>query len=207
MSAGGDPETDDIRSRVTRGLGWVGASQVALQVIRTGGAIVVARLLAPEEYGLAMLALVFASLVLVFSDLALGAALVQRKNLTEADRCTAFWITIASGIVFTVVGVALSGPVAALYGEPDVQPLLAALSASFISRSSSVRPAALPGRNVRSEPIPAMSSSMRCNVEAIVTSRTGSANAPPRTIKPSAPTEKSPLIALVPECRPLTDCT
>jgi O-antigen/teichoic acid export membrane protein len=132
MSSGGEPVTDDIRSRVTRGLGWVGASQVVLQVIRTGGAIVVARLLAPEEYGLAMLALVFASLVLVFSDLALGAALVQRKNLTEADRCTAFWITIASGIVFTVVGFALSGPVAALYGEPDVQPLLAALSASFI---------------------------------------------------------------------------
>ena len=30
-----------------------------------------------------MLALVFASLVLVFSDLALGAALVQRKTITE----------------------------------------------------------------------------------------------------------------------------
>lgn len=124
--------TENMRSRVARGLGWVGASQVALQLIRTGGAIIVARLLAPEEYGLAMLALVFASLVLVFSDLALGAALVQRKNLTEADRSTAFWITIASGIVFTGVGYVLSGPVASLYGEPDVQPLLAALSASFI---------------------------------------------------------------------------
>jgi len=132
MATGGDPVTDDIRSRVTRGLGWVGFSQVALQVIRTGGAIVVARLLAPEEYGLAMLALVFASLVLVFSDLALGAALVQRKNLTEGDRSTAFWITIGSGIVFTVLGFALSGPVAALYGEPDVRPLLAVLSLSFI---------------------------------------------------------------------------
>ena len=132
MTDGGESSTHDMRSRVARGLGWVGASQVALQIIRTGGAIVVARLLAPEEYGLAMLALVFASLVLVFSDLALGAALVQRKNLTEADRCTAFWITIASGIVFTVLGVALSGPVAHLYREPEVAPLLAVLSFSFI---------------------------------------------------------------------------
>jgi O-antigen/teichoic acid export membrane protein len=132
MTDGGESSTHDMRSRVARGLGWVGASQIALQIIRTGGAIVVARLLAPEEYGLAMLALVFASLVLVFSDLALGAALVQRKNLTEADRCTAFWITIASGIVFTVLGVLLSGPVANLYREPEVAPLLAVLSFSFI---------------------------------------------------------------------------
>jgi hypothetical protein len=141
MTDGGESPTHDMRSRVARGLGWVGASQIALQIIRTGGAIVVARLLAPEEYGLAMLALVFASLVLVFSDLALGAALVQRKNLTEADRCTAFWITIASGIIFTVLGVALSGPVANLYDQPDVQPLLAVLSLSFIVTAVGARDA------------------------------------------------------------------
>ena len=74
----------DIRSKVVQGLAWTGVSQVALQLIRPAGAIVVARLLTPAEYGLAMLALVFASLVLVFSDLALGAALVQRKNADGA---------------------------------------------------------------------------------------------------------------------------
>jgi O-antigen/teichoic acid export membrane protein len=122
----------DMRGRVARGLGWVGAAQVVLQITRTIGAIFIARLLAPEEYGLAMLALVFASLVLVFSDLAFGAALVQRKRITDADRNTAFWITIGSGALFTVLGVALAHPVAALYGEPEVAPLLAVLAASFL---------------------------------------------------------------------------
>ncbi len=121
-----------MRQRVTRGLAWTGASQVMLQVIRTGAAIFVARLLTPSEYGLAMLALVFASLVLVFSDLALGAALVQRKTLSERDRSTAFWITIGAGIAFTVLGIALAGPVADLYGQPSAEPLLAVLSLSFI---------------------------------------------------------------------------
>ena len=37
----------------------------------------------------------------------------------------------------------------------------------------------------------------------MVISRTGSASSPPRTIRPSAPTEKSPLTMLVPEWRPL----
>jgi O-antigen/teichoic acid export membrane protein len=121
-----------MRTRVMRGFGWVGAMQIVLQITRTIGAIAVARLLAPEQYGLAMLALVFASLVLVFSDLAFGAALVQRKQISEDDRCTAFWITVGSGVLFTVLGVLLSGAVASLYGQPRVAGLLAALSASFL---------------------------------------------------------------------------
>ena len=48
---------------------------------------------------------------------------------------------------------------------------------------------------------------MRGNVDATVTSRTGSANAPLRIISPSTPTEKSPLTGFVPEWSPLTDCT
>jgi O-antigen/teichoic acid export membrane protein len=114
-----------------RGLVWVGASQVGLQLTRAVVAIAVARMLTPDEYGLAALALVFSSLVLVFSDLALGAALIQRKALSAVDRDTAFWVTAASGVFFSVIGVALAEPIAALYGEPEAAPLLAVLSGTF----------------------------------------------------------------------------
>jgi O-antigen/teichoic acid export membrane protein len=122
----------DIRARVMRGLVWVVASQVGLQIARALAAIAIARMLTPDEYGLAALALVFSSLVLIFSDMALGAALLQRKVLTEHDRSTAFWVMVGSGALFTLIGVAVSGPVAALYGEPEAQPLLAALSGTFL---------------------------------------------------------------------------
>lgn len=115
-----------------RGLVWVGASQAGLHLTRALVAIIVARLLTPEEYGLAALALVFSSLVLVFSDMALGAALIQRKTLSAADRSTAFWAMAASGATFTVLGVALAGPLAALYGQPEAEPLLAVLSGTFL---------------------------------------------------------------------------
>jgi O-antigen/teichoic acid export membrane protein len=132
MSNGLLPGVPDLRARVLRGFAWVAASQVGAQLTRAVVAIVIARLLTPEEYGLAALALVFASLVMVFSDLALGAALIQRKDLSVVDRDTAFWTTLAAGLIFTVLGVALSGPLASLYGEPDAQPLLFVLSLSFV---------------------------------------------------------------------------
>ena len=85
-------------------------SQVGLQLTRALAAIAIARLLTPEEYGLAALALVFASLVMVFSDLALGAALIQRKELSAVDRDTAFWVTVGSGVFFAIVGVRARRP-------------------------------------------------------------------------------------------------
>ena len=132
MSASPGPGLPDLRARVLGGLSWVVGSQVGLQLTRAIAAIAIARLLTPDEYGLAALALVFASLVLVFSDLAMGAALIQRKTLTEVDRDTAFWVTAGSGVFFATLGVVLSGPLAALYGDPDAQPLLAVLSVTFI---------------------------------------------------------------------------
>ena len=113
------PGAHDMRGRVLRGLLWVAASSVGAQVTRAVVAIFIARLLDPEEYGLAALAIVFASLVMVFNDLGLGAALVQRKHLTEVDKSTAFWTSVSAGVIFTVLGVALAHPLADLYGQPE----------------------------------------------------------------------------------------
>lgn len=124
-----------MRGRVLTGAAWAGGSQIVMQVIRMGVAIALARILAPEDYGLAALAIVFSGLVLVFSDLALGAAVVQRKHLSDDDRSTAFWMAIGAGIVFTIVGVLGSGAIASFYGEPEVAPLCMVLSLTFLVTS------------------------------------------------------------------------
>jgi O-antigen/teichoic acid export membrane protein len=128
-------QSTGMRSRVLKGLAWTGGSQVVMQFFRMVVAVVLARLLAPEDYGLAAIALVFSSLVLVFSDLSIGAALIQRKNLTEDDRSTAFWLAVGAGVVFTVAGIAIAGPMSDFYGEPQVASLCVALSLSFVITS------------------------------------------------------------------------
>lgn len=131
MSA--DPKS--LRSPVLRGLAWKGTSQIFLQASRLVVAVILARMLTPDEYGLAAMALVLASLVIVFSDVALGAALVQRTRLSEADRSTAFWTSVAVGVACTLLGVGLSGVFARFYGDEAVQPLFAVLSLSFVITS------------------------------------------------------------------------
>ena len=126
------PDVNALRTRVVSGFVWKAASQSALQVTRIIGAIVLARLLTPDDYGLAAMALAVASFGLVFSDVALGAVLVQRRSLSALDCSTVFWASSAAGLFCTGLGIGLAAPVARFFGEPAVGPLVATLSVTFV---------------------------------------------------------------------------
>jgi O-antigen/teichoic acid export membrane protein len=143
------PSGDSLQQRILGGIAWKVASQVFGQLARIAVVVILARLLTPAEYGLAAMVLVFSALVLIFADLALGAALVQRRELSEADKSTVFWTSVAMGGVFMLGGIALSWPLAAFYGEPQVQPLFAALSISFLITALGTTQSALLNREMR----------------------------------------------------------
>jgi O-antigen/teichoic acid export membrane protein len=138
-----------LRSLVLSGFAWSLGTSVFLQIARVGFAIALARFLTPHEYGLAAMALVFSALVFAFSDLSLGIGLVQRKAISEEDRSTVFWTSAAVGVALTAGGIALSGPIAAFFGEPDVQPLFAVLSLSFVVGSLGATHASLLHREMK----------------------------------------------------------
>jgi O-antigen/teichoic acid export membrane protein len=123
---------ETLRSRVLSGFAWKGGSEIALVSSKIVVAIALARLLAPHDYGLVGMVIVFATIAPIFSDLALGAALIHREHLTEADRSTVFWISVATGTLLTLGFILLSGPLASYYGEPDVRPLFIAFSSIFV---------------------------------------------------------------------------
>ena len=135
--ASSSPELPEGRlsSHVLRGLRWKIASQSWQQVSRLVIAIVLARLLSPHDYGLAAMALVVASFIIPFADLGLGAALVQRRSIDEADRSTAFWVSVGSGLLITVVMILVSPFIADFYRNSAVGPLIAVISLSFFLTS------------------------------------------------------------------------
>lgn len=118
-------------------------AQVAVQLLAFVTSVAIARLLTPSEVGLVAMALVFGSLALVIVDFGLMTALIQRPTLTEVDKSTAFWAGNGIGLLLALLGVGLSWPIAALYGEPEVQPLFAVLSLSFLLVSPGIVQGAL----------------------------------------------------------------
>ncbi len=124
--------SDGIGSRILSGLAWKAGSQITLQITRMVVALVLARLLSPDDWGLAAMVLVFSGFVVVFTDNALGTALIQRRELRSGDRSTVFWVSAGVGLVLALAGIAFAGPLASFYGEPDVRWLFVALSVGFL---------------------------------------------------------------------------
>jgi O-antigen/teichoic acid export membrane protein len=129
------PETSDmtvempdgrLRRAIASGIAWKLLGQGFAQVTRTVVGIILAHLLAPSDFGVAAMALVFVALTTGFTDVSLGAALVQRNLVTEEDRSTAFWTSMAVGTFVTVVGISLSPVIAHFFSQPDATKLIAA---------------------------------------------------------------------------------
>jgi O-antigen/teichoic acid export membrane protein len=121
---------------------------VVVQASRVSVGLILAHLLTAREFGIAAMALAFSGLALVLSDPALGAALIQRRTITEADRSTVFWTTLAAGFLCMLAGIALSGPIASFFGEPSVQPLVAVESVAFFLVALSATQVALMSREM-----------------------------------------------------------
>ena len=108
-----------------------------------------ARLLAPKDWGLAAMVLVFSGFVVVFTDNAFGTALIQRRKLHKGDRSTVFWISAGVGLALALAGIALSGLLADYYDQPDVRPLFAAVSVGFLVSALGTTQMALLARDMR----------------------------------------------------------
>lgn len=90
------------------------------------------RLLEPREFGLFAALTVFMNLAGVLANLGTAQAVVHIDRPDPKLLSTLFWLNVGVGcVLFLAVGV-LAWPVAALYGEPVLRPMLQALALSFI---------------------------------------------------------------------------
>ncbi|HEY8177322.1 MAG TPA: lipopolysaccharide biosynthesis protein [Candidatus Limnocylindria bacterium] len=131
-----EPDSRDARRRfrqdVATGLTWTLIGTWGRQGIDLVVFAVLARLLLPEDFGLVALAMVFVLFAQLLVDQGMGDALVQRREITPLQIDTAFWVAVATGGLLTVALFLLAWPIAALLGEPELQPILQVLSLTFV---------------------------------------------------------------------------
>lgn len=95
--------------------------------------LVLARLVAPEDFGVVSLAGVFVALAQVFLNQGFSDAVIQRRELTRDHCSTAFWSNVAIAAVFLVATLLGADLLAAAFGQPRLAPVLRWLSFVFVS--------------------------------------------------------------------------
>lgn len=132
-----------LKTKTKRGLYWSAAGNFANQGLRFVFGIILARLLAPEAYGVIGMLGVFISLIAVFIDCGFSQALIAKQDRTEVDYATEFWFNIAVGVCGYWI-LFLSAPlIARFYDMPILAPVLKVIGLGLVVNSLCVVPSAI----------------------------------------------------------------
>ena len=122
----------NLRQKAAKGVAWSAIENLGTQAIYFVVFLVLARLLQPEEFGLVSLAGVFISFMMVFADQGLSDAIVQRQDLEPEHLDTAFWINLGICALLAIFTFAAAGSVSSFFHQPQLKPIIAWLSLSFL---------------------------------------------------------------------------
>jgi|GEM_PF-2357782 len=117
------------RRKGLKSLGWAGLAQLVGLMIRLGSNIMLARLLAPEAYGILGSALAVLTTLEWLSDLGIQPALIRHGRGQEPSYLlTGWWLGLGRGIVISLAAMASATPLAAFTRQPEMLAVLLGLS-------------------------------------------------------------------------------
>jgi teichuronic acid exporter len=119
-----DIAPQEVGRALKRGAFWAFATQLAVQAVRFASVIVLARLLMPDDYGAAALAVTIASFSMAIGDLGYGMALVQAHSASQRWASTACWCALAAGAIGSGIAALGAYPAAQALREPLVAGLV-----------------------------------------------------------------------------------
>ena len=124
--------SDELRNRAFSNMIWRFMERIGAQAVAFLIEIILARLIAPEAFGIVALVAVFTSILQVFVDSGLGNALIQKKDADDLDFSSVFYFNMAMCIVLYGLMFAAAPFIAGFYNMPDLTPVVRVLSLMLI---------------------------------------------------------------------------
>lgn len=127
-----------LKKKTIHGLAWAFTSQIGKQGSQFVITAILARLLSPSDFGLLGMATVFTNFAMIFGELGVSSALIQKQDADERHLSSAFWLNIMAGIGLTLIFILLSPLIAKFYNRPELKPMLMVMSFNYILASFTI---------------------------------------------------------------------
>lgn len=120
-----------VSQRLVKGTAWLGMARLCVNLLSVLSTFVLARLLAPGDFGLVALATTMMMVLTDVTELSLAQALVRHANPTRAHFDTAWTLNALRGTLLGGLFAVASVPAAQLYGDERLVGIMLALGASI----------------------------------------------------------------------------
>lgn len=126
-----DEKPHDLKSisgKMVRGTAWMVSMRWSLRLIGVINTVIIARLLAPDDFGVIAMAMIIVGFFTEISETNVSVALIRNKDATPDDYNSAWTIKIIMGALLMVIFLALAPIVAKYYGDPRVEIVIQIIS-------------------------------------------------------------------------------
>ncbi len=123
---------DSLKKKTLAGLFWTFSERIGVQLVGFVVQILLARLLAPNEYSIITIVLVFVNICNVFVDRGFGRSLIQKLDADELDFSSVFYASLGL-TTFLYIGLFAAAPwIASFYGMEILCPVLRVMGLRLI---------------------------------------------------------------------------
>lgn len=106
-----------LERKAIKGAKWLALFRTGGQAISWLTTIFVARMLSPNDYGLMEMATIFTGYIFLFSELGLGAAIVQKSEIKQEELSSLFWLLLLWAFFLGVACCFLAYPTALFFNN------------------------------------------------------------------------------------------
>jgi len=132
-----------VKKQLVSGVLYTSVAKYAGIVVSLAVTAVLARIFTPAQFGDVAVATVLIAFFAIFSDIGIGPAVIQRKELDAGDLDHIFSFTVWTGAAVSLLFFAAAGPIAAYYRSEVLAGLCRVLSLNLFFSSLNIVPNAL----------------------------------------------------------------
>lgn len=124
--------SENLKSRTAKGIGWGFTDNILSSGITAVANIILARVLAPEDFGLIAMITIFMTLSTSLVDSGFTGALTRKKNVVKADFDTVFYFNLAVSVFLYLILYFCAPLIAEFFNQPILVQIVRVLGISLI---------------------------------------------------------------------------
>lgn len=128
-------EQQSLKSKTLKGTVWSAIDSFSSQAIQFVLGILLARILAPSDYGVIGMLAIFLAVSQSIIDSGFGNALIQKKDRNQIDYSTVFYFNIIIGVIIYIILFVAAPLIASFYNMPILTNVTRVLALNLIVNS------------------------------------------------------------------------
>lgn len=144
-----DPLRKNLKSLAVRGGTATIAGQTISMVLNVLSMMALGRILTPGDFGLIDMVFPIIGFIMLFKDLGLSQATVQKEEITHEQVTNLFWVNVGASALMTLVTFGIARYIAEFYGEPELTKITMVIAIGFFLSGLTVQHQAILRRQMK----------------------------------------------------------